>query len=222
MDFLKLLRSFEDFLFEAAGWLLFYPLTLWRIVRQPLAAMAYSDRQQAEPEERRYDEAMSPPMMLLFTIVLANLVSTAAHVAPPEGSTQLTHVITQSQQNLILFRSLLFSLVPLVSAASLLHRQGKVLSRQSLKGPFYAQCYLAAPCVSIVSTGGLILQRPDLPNALGAAVVLGGTLWFLWVQSAWFADKLDVPRRKGGLIGAWAMARAVAFLTVLVVPLAFY
>lgn len=222
MDFLKLLRSFEDFLFEATGWLLFYPLTLWRIVRRPLAAMAYSDRQQSEPEERRYDEAMSPPMMLLITIVLANLVSTAFHVPPPEDSTHLTHAITQSQQNLVLFRSLLFSLAPLVSAASLLHRQGKALSRQSLKAPFYAQCYLAAPCVSIVSTGGLILQRPDIPDALGAAIVIGGTAWFLWVQSAWFADKLEVPRLKGGLIGAWAMGRAVAYLIVLVIPLAFY
>ena len=48
MDLLKILRSFEEFLFEAVSWLVFYPLTLWRILRGPLAAMDYSDREQSD------------------------------------------------------------------------------------------------------------------------------------------------------------------------------
>lgn len=40
MDFLKILRSFEEFIFEAATWLIFYPLTMWRIVRSSLGTMA--------------------------------------------------------------------------------------------------------------------------------------------------------------------------------------
>ena len=36
MDFMKLLKSFEDFIFEAASWLIFYPLTLGRIMLKPL------------------------------------------------------------------------------------------------------------------------------------------------------------------------------------------
>ena len=222
MDFLKILRSFEEFVFEATAWLLFYPMTVWRIMRHPLAAMAYSDRQQHEPEERRYDEAMSPPLVLLVTLVLANLVAAAAHVPPPEEAAHLAHSLLNSQQNLVLFRSLLFSLVPLISAASLVHLQKKQLSRQSLMEPFYAQCYLAAPCACFVGLGGLVLQRPDLANIYGVAIIAAGTLWFLWVQSAWFAQKLDVTRARGAVLAAWAMARAVAYMLVILIPFALF
>ena len=115
MDLLKILRSFEEFLFEAVSWLVFYPLTLWRIVRGPLAAMDYSDREQSDNEAHRYDDALSPPLFLLATIVLTNLISLALHVPPPPESTELTKVVYASQQNLILFRSLAFSLIPIAS-----------------------------------------------------------------------------------------------------------
>ena len=85
MDLLKILRSFEEFIFEATSWLIFYPMTLWRVLRDPLAAMDYSDREQADPDERRYDDALSPPLFLLATLVLVNILSLAAHVPAPEG-----------------------------------------------------------------------------------------------------------------------------------------
>jgi len=222
MDFLKILRSFEEFLFEATAWLLFYPMTVWRIMRHPLAAMSYSDRQQHEPDDRRYDEAMSPPLVLLVTLVLANLIAAAAHVPPPESTTHLAHTLLNSQQNLVLFRSLLFSLVPLISAASLVHLQKKKLSRQSLMEPFYAQCYLAAPCACFVGLGGLILQRPDISNAYGVAIIIAGTTWFLWVQSAWFAQKLGVARARGAVLAGWAMARAVVYMMAILIPFALF
>lgn len=65
MDLLKILRSFEEFIFEATSWLIFYPMTLWRVLRDPLAAMDYSDREQADSDERRYDDTLSPPLFLL-------------------------------------------------------------------------------------------------------------------------------------------------------------
>ena len=80
MDLLKILRSFEEFIFEATSWLIFYPMTLWRVLRDPLAAMDYSDREQADPDERR-----SPPLFLLATLVPVNILSLAAHVPAPEG-----------------------------------------------------------------------------------------------------------------------------------------
>jgi len=136
MDFLKILRSFEEFIFEATTWLLFYPLTLWRIVRGPLAAMDYSDREQADPEDKRYDDAISPPLVLLATIVIANFVSVAVHIPPPEGASDLTKALAASPERLALFRSLVFSLIPLVAALTLLRRLGHKVSRHSLRPPF--------------------------------------------------------------------------------------
>lgn len=221
MDFLKILRSFEEFLFEAASWLIFYPLTMWRIVRNPLAAMDYSDREQADDEAHRYDDALSPPLVLLATIVIVNALATALHVpAERMDGSELLHTVTASPQNLMLFRSLVFSLIPLVAAASLLHRQGKKISRESLLAPFYAQCYLAAPCAVFVSAGGVVFQRPDVPNALGLAMMAGGGLWFLAVQTTWFRNKLATSWTKATLIAAWAVVRALVFLIAILIPIA--
>lgn len=220
MDFLKILRSFEEFLFEAASWLIFYPLTMWKIVRDPLAAMDYSDREQADDDTHRYDDALSPPLVLLATLVIINALAMAVHIQTPAAESQALHIVTASAQNLVLFRSLVFSLVPLVSAASLLHRQGRKISRESLRAPFYAQCYLAAACALFVSIGGMVFQRTDIPNAIGAVIMIAGTVWFLAVQTLWFRRKLATTLPKAAFIAVWAAVRALAFLLVILIPVA--
>lgn len=218
MDFMKLLKSFEDFIFEAASWLIFYPLTLGRILLHPLRAMEYSDREQSDDNEHRYDDALSPPLLLMVTILLSNLISTAAHVAPPDATTSMMKTITANQQNLTLFRTLLFSLIPLIAASSVVKRQGKKLSRQTLKAPFYAQCYLAAFCAAFFVAGDVFLRRPELNNVIGAAIIGGGVLWFLVVQSAWFSMKLNISRTKAAVIAVWATLRAVVYMILVTIP----
>lgn len=80
MDFMKLLRSFEEFTFEAVSWLVFYPLTLWRILTQPLSMMAYSDAEQVKDQDARYDESLSPLMLLLITIFAVHGVESVLNV----------------------------------------------------------------------------------------------------------------------------------------------
>ena len=222
MDFMKILRSFEEFIFEATSWLIFYPLTMWRIIRRPLATMDYSDREQADTEEKRYDDALSPPLVLLATIVLWNLIGIEAHIPELEAASTAMKTLTASQQNLVLFRSLMFSLIPLISAASLVHRQGKRLSRESLRAPFYAQCYLAAPCVTVISAGGIVFQRYDIPNLIGLAVMVVGGVWFLIIQTLWFRQKLSTSYLKAAAIGVWAIVRALAIFVPLIVILTFF
>ena len=48
MDFLKLIRSFEDLLFEVLTWLIFYPRTLWLTLRRPLTMAAYVEHEERE------------------------------------------------------------------------------------------------------------------------------------------------------------------------------
>lgn len=218
MDFMKLLKSFEDFIFEAASWLIFYPLTLGRIMIHPLKAMEYSDREQSDDNEHRYDDALSPPLLLMVTILLSNLISAAVHIPPPDATTSMLKTITATQQNLTLFRTLLFSLIPLIAASSLVRRQGKKLSRQTLRAPFYAQCYLAAFCAAFIAIGDIFLRRPELNNMVGGLIICGGVCWFLLVQTAWFARKLNTNRLKGMGIAVWATTRAIAYMMVIVIP----
>ena len=222
MDFLKILRSFEEFIVEATSWLIFYPLTLWRVLRHPMRTMDYSDREQADSEEHRYDDAVSPPLTLLATIVLANVVAAGLHVAPPESSSYLLQPVIQSQQNLVLFRCLLFSLAPLVAAVTLVRRQNKKLSRENLRDPFYAQCYLAAPFAAAISVGGVFVQRADLNSLIGGAIMIGALIWFLACQAAWFDHKLSVGRVRAVFIALGAMARALIYLIAILVPMVLF
>ncbi len=41
MSFFQILRSVEDFLYEVMTWLVFYPRTLWRVIRHPRTMAAY-------------------------------------------------------------------------------------------------------------------------------------------------------------------------------------
>ena len=222
MDFMKLLRSFEEFLFEATSWLVFYPLTLWRVLVHPLRTMAYSDAEQGDDEAGRYDDALTPPLFLLITVVLMNGIALAAHLPPPPGGGTLQHAIFNSPQNAALFRALVFSLIPLVAAITLLRRQGVRLSRETLRPPFYAQCYLAGPCAVIVIGGGIIFQRHDIPNVLGLVLMLAGIAWFLTAQTRWFASRLGIGPLKAAGIAVGALVLALVFFIAIMIPVALF
>ena len=65
MDFLKILKSFEDFVYEALTWLVLLPRTLWRIVISPLRMTRYAGEQLNSQSETRFSEAISPPLLLI-------------------------------------------------------------------------------------------------------------------------------------------------------------
>ena len=222
MDFMKLLRSFEEFLFEAASWLVFYPLTLWRVLVRPLETMAYSDAEQADDETGRYDDSLTPPLFLLVTVVLMSGIAMAAHVPRPPGTGSLQHAIFDSPQNAALFRALIFSLIPLLAAVVLLRRQGVRLSRESLRPPFYAQCYLAGPTAVFLNGGGVIFQRHDISNVYGLGLMLVGLAWFLTAQTRWFASRLGIGPLKAAGLAVWALVLALVSLVVIILPVALF
>ncbi len=222
LDLLKIIRSFEEFLFEGLSWLFFYPSTLWRIVRGPLAAMDYSDQEISQPEDQRYDDALSPPLLLMITLLLANTLGYLAHTPPPPSSAPLILAIYGSQQNLLIFRCLLFSLTPLVTALILLRRRNQRVSRETLRAPFYAQCYLAAPFALAVSVGGAIGQQRGLTATLvGTAIALAATVWMLAVQTRWFARELKIGRARALATATGAFLLALLGLLAIVIPLVF-
>jgi hypothetical protein len=220
VDLLKILRSFEEFIFEVATWLYFYPVTLLRIVWRPGSMMAYAASEELEPEEARFDDSLSPPMLLLITLLLANALGWAAHVPRPPEASQLSHALFSSQQNLLLFRCLIFSLIPLVAALTLLRKQGVPVARASLRQPFYSQCYLAAPFALAASLGAIGLQRGGWYGQAGLAVLGICTAWLLTVQARWFRQHLGIGLPAAFGTAIWAFVRAIVYLLLIVVPVA--
>jgi hypothetical protein len=71
MDFLRIIRSLEELLYEVRTWLVFYPRTLWRIAATPGRMMRYSDAEQADAPDRQYTATLSPPPFLMLTILIS-------------------------------------------------------------------------------------------------------------------------------------------------------
>jgi hypothetical protein len=72
VDFLRIVRSLEDLLYEVMTWLVFYPRTLWRILAHPAETLRYSDAEQGDAPEEQYTDTLSPPLFLMLTVLLAH------------------------------------------------------------------------------------------------------------------------------------------------------
>ncbi|MDZ7871863.1 MAG: hypothetical protein U5N27_00940 [Rhizobium sp.] len=105
MDFMRLLKSLEELLYELVSWLVFYPMTFWRAFTRPLSMMRYADDELGDRPEDQYDDTISPPLFLLITLLLSRALSTAfPSVASPTEVTALTH----SPSNLLIVRGVIF------------------------------------------------------------------------------------------------------------------
>lgn len=190
MDFMRLLKSLEELLYELASWLVFYPMTMWRTLRRPQAMMRYADVELADDVAEQYTDTLSPPLFLLITLLIAHgfelaLVRQETPWAPPS--------FLASDANLLMFRAVAFSVFPLLMALALLRHRGIRIDRNTLKRPFYSQCYVAAPFALLASAGGLLTRIDTAETRLAGLALFGlATLWYLTVETRWFARHLDL------------------------------
>ena len=90
MDLMRILRSLEEFLYELVGWLVFYPRTFWRVLRHPAAIARYTRAELLKPEEGRFEETISPVLMLILSVALAHALEVLTRAGMPELPTPVT------------------------------------------------------------------------------------------------------------------------------------
>jgi len=209
MDFLRIVRSLEELLYEVMTWLVFYPRTLWRIISRPEQVARYSDAEQGNAPETRYADTLSPPLFLMLTVLIGHGIALGLGTTKPEAATAVGKALFESEQNRLIVGSLLFSLFALVAATTAVARRGQALDRTTLRGPFYSQCYLTAPfalAISLATPLSLLSVRGAGPAA--AVLALFGVAWYLWVETTWFRLEFDLPRGQAFLVAAWCFLRA--------------
>ena len=213
MDFMKILKSLEEALYEVMVWLVFYPLTLWRVLTQPSYMMAYAADELDDEEDDRYSDKLSPPIFLAITLGLAHLLELGTGQVETEG-------FLADDKNLLAFRMITFSTFPLVLSVRLLRKRGDMLDRKALRGPFYAQCYVAAPFALVVGTAPLLAFAVQGRNveALGGAllVIALAAIWYLVLQARWFARMLDYSFWRGLRSAVWSFLLAMLMTSALV------
>jgi hypothetical protein len=216
VDFLRLVRSLEELLYEVMTWLVFYPRTLWRILAHPLATTRYTEDEEAQEAAEQYTDTLSPPLLLMLTILIAHGVELALGAKLPRLDTPVAKALLGTEQSLLVFRALAFSIFPLVAATTLLARRGVALDRRSLRAPFFSQCYLAAPLTLAFSVGSVLARTASGPWRLaGVALSLAGVGWYLGVEAGWFGRQLPAGAGRAVGLALWSFATAVLYWALL-------
>jgi hypothetical protein len=212
MDFFKIIDSLDELLFEVVSWLLFYPVTLWRMIRSPLVMMKSAEAELAEAERKQFDDVIAPPLFLLLTLILLHFFELGVfgrsylEIVHPDLSRMVG-----SDLNLTLFRIVMVAILPLAAALRLVRARGMTLDRLALKAPFYAQCYAAAMFALLLATAVAVAGEHALVNIgeSGRIVVTGlALLWLYAIEIQWFAAQLggSILRGLGQatiLMGQW-------------------
>jgi hypothetical protein len=212
MDFMRILKSLEEALYEIVTWLLFYPITMWRSIFHPQAMMRYADAELFDPEREQYTDTLSPPIFLLLTLVIAHLLEN--HFA--RLSTSTLPDFLADDKNLIALRAIVFSIFPLLTSLKFLRHRKIAVDRRSLKAPFYSQCYVAAPFAFVVDMA-LVIGRLHHPTttAIAWALFISALVWYLAVETRWFKDALEMSLGKAIWTAVFLIVQ-VMFLVILI------
>lgn len=194
MDFLKILKSFEEFVFEALTWLVLLPRSLARTVFAPLQMTEYAATQLRSESDARFSEAISPPLLLILCVLLAHGFDLAVRTPVHTADGTLADTLLASEQNLLLYRTIAFGIWALVGSVYSLARRRLPVNRESLRLPFYQQCYLVSPFALLISVAvslmGLATARAVIAGLLLSACA---GLWFWLVQAHWIRRHTALP-----------------------------
>lgn len=182
MDFMNLIKGIEALLYECLSWLVFYPLTMWRVLTRPLGMMRYAETEitTLAADKPRFDDAMSPPIFLVVTLFIALAAQRSAGTEAPAMAGALADT-----QNQLMFRAIVFGLFPLLLALLSVRLRGVTLTRQSLQPAFYAQCLVAGPAILATGMVTPLAHQGDIGLWAGVAIAVLGLCWYLIVQTRW-------------------------------------
>ena len=212
MGFFAFLKSLDELLYEIMSWLVFYPVTLWRAIRFPRRMMDYADSELGDQPAQQYTDTLSPPLFLLLTVLIGRAMelSLVGEGALVEGTKGL-QILIKDDVTLILFRVVLFSLFPIAFAVRLIRARGQALTRDTLRAPFYSQCYAAGPFAMLAGISGSLNVLPQPTGALAGAVgLIIALFWYGTLQIRWFADHLG-----GSMVRAFGQA-SIAMIECLI------
>jgi hypothetical protein len=217
MNFFNLLQSLDELLYEVMSWLVFYPITLWRTLVRPLKMMDYSDSEQGDASDQQYTDTLSPPLFLLLSLIIVHaaeiaLVGNDAVVASKVGLS----AFVSNNTDLIILRIVTYSLFPVMMATRMVRAQKLQVNRDTLRAPFYSQCYVAA-VLAMMLGGAVILVKlaHDWSVLAGGALALFGLLWFGFLQTAWFNQHLKCGRLRAFGHASRAMVESLVAMFIL-------
>ena len=213
MDALKSLQQIDELFYEIFAILVFFPKTLWLILRYPQRMMDYADTELGDVLNEQYNDSISPPKFMMICLGLGYLSERLLGRTPEAG--ELPGWM-QDWEAMLAFRMLLFSLIPLIMALQLVRHLRQPLDRETLRPPFYSQCYLGGMVVLfnvIISTMSEIFDFPTYANLAIIAILLA---WYIENQTIWIKNNLKIGYLKGLKIVSSSLLFSALGITALI------
>jgi hypothetical protein len=213
MDFIGIIRSLEELWYEVMTWLIFYPRTMLRILINPTRMTLYSDSELHDTPTERYTDSLSPPLLLMLTIALTHGIELAVGL---KGTSELRPDsvlagIMANEKNLLIIRALVTSIIPLVIALIAMRAQAQPLDRNTLRQPFFSQCFLATPFAFSISIATVVARRGgDAADNIAQVVAIGAIIWFCWAETRWFGRQQNLGVWQALFTGVGSVAAALA------------
>lgn len=187
MDLMRILRALEEFLYELVGWLVFYPRTFWRIMRDPPASARYVLQELGGPPEKQFAGSISPVLMLILSVVLAHGIELLSRQPMPHIASPVGQRLFSTEQGMLITRCVVFSGYALIAALVTLRRQRLAVTRDTLRGPFAIQAFLISPFVVMLALGMMLIHLQDDNPLPGVALILFAIAWYVWARIRTYA-----------------------------------
>lgn len=189
MDFLKLIQSLQDLIFEMVVWALLIPKTIFQTIFRPTWMVNYVNQEFEKPADEQFDEYMPPGLFFLAMAVIPS----ALFAWVQNMDFNLIESLSQLNETNLLtsaFTTLISILIYLVWIKWLNKHPVK---RSGLKRLFMIQCYLVTPPQLIY----LVLAFFGWNSSGNVFVPLIGTALLIFYESFAFQDELKVNWWKG-------------------------
>ncbi|MFN3453150.1 MAG: hypothetical protein ACK4ZE_13435, partial [Sphingorhabdus sp.] len=187
-----------------------YPKTLWLTFRHPQRMMDYADTELGDVQSEQYNDTLSPPLFLMICLAISHGIEI---VTRGEAATAALPAFLRTTENLLAFRVFVFSVFPLMMALNLLRGLSEPLNRDTLRAPFYAQCFVTAPFAMLFGIS-MSMRHMEWPSAdtVATVLLLGALYWYVQQQAKWFDAKLNI-----GALRSWGRALTTFLLTLILV-----
>ena len=219
VDILSLSKVIEKGVFEILMWILFFPLTLFRMIFRPRTTLAYVRQEVAKADledgddDASFESAVRPALFLFLAVVIAAvLVPLTPEEIAEYQQTDLGKALLGSWISLVAYNTVIFSIMPLTGAVLLdLLTPGR-MTRRTLRLPFDQQCYIGAP--SMFGVMVLISALPDMggTSIMVSLAILAG--WLVAVEYMFFRDNSSI--RRSACVALSLATIAIGFILVLI------
>lgn len=214
MDVLKMIQQIDELFYEVFAALVFFPKTLWLLLRFPQRMMDYADDELGDVLNEQYNDTISPPKFMMLCIGIGYLSERAQGRIEVSGDLP---VWMQNWEAALTFRMLLFSIIPLVTSLQLVRNLGQALDRKTLRPPFYSQCYLGGILIFINIIVSAMYKSEYVSGYFAFAFSIVGFGWYIQNQALWFKCNLGIGYFRGLRIALRSLLIAFVSIAVLVI-----